>query len=60
MRTRNSKMIKDAMDNATKRKQLVNQKLKAFFNLKEDPITYDRKNKIYETAFTITSEIEFY
>lgn len=52
--------IKDAMDNATKRKQLVNQKLKAFFNLKEDPITYDRKNKIYETAFEITSEIEFY
>lgn len=59
-RTRSPKIIKDAMDNATKRKQLVNQKLKAFFNLKEDPITYDRKNKIYETAFTITSEIEFY
>lgn len=58
-RTRNPN-IKDAMDNARKRKQLVNQKLKAFFNLKEDPITYDRKNKIYETAFTITSEIEFY
>lgn len=59
-RTRNSRIIKNAMDNATKRKQLVNQKLKAFFNLKEDPITYDRKNKIYETAFEITSEIEFY
>lgn len=58
--TRNSKMIKDAMDNATKRKQLVNQKLKAFFNLKEDPITYDRKNKIYQTKFTITSENELF
>ena len=58
--TRNSKIIKDAMDNATKRKHLVKQKLKAIFNLKEDPIIYDRKNKIYQTIFTITSEIEFY
>jgi len=52
--------IKDAMDNATKRKQLVNQKLKAFFNLKEDPIIYDRKNKIYQTKFEITSENELF
>jgi hypothetical protein len=60
VRTRNSKMIKDAMDNAIKRKQLVNQKLKAKFNLKEDPIIYDRKNKIYQTVFTITSEVELF
>lgn len=59
-RTRNPKMIKDAMDNATKRKQLVNQKLEAIFNLKEDPIIYDRKNKIYQTRFTITSENELF
>lgn len=59
-RTRNSKTIKDAMDNATKRKQLVNQKLKAKFNLKEDPIIYDRKKKIYTARFAITSENELF
>jgi hypothetical protein len=46
------------MNNATKRKQLVMQQLKVLFNLKEDPIIYDRKNKIYQTKFYIMLQYE--
>lgn len=60
-RTRNPKLIKDAMDNATKRTHLVNQKLKEFFNLKEKPIIYNRKTKTYQTRLaSISSEIELF
>ena len=60
-RTRNPKLIKDAMDNATKRTHLVNQKLKEFFNLKEKPIIHNRKTKTYQTRFaSISSEIELF
>ena len=57
-KTKNPKIIKDALDNATKIKQLVMEKLQEIFNLKEDPIIY--KNKTYQTIFTITSEIELF
>lgn len=52
-KTKNPKIIHDAINNGKKRKQLVSQRLKAFFRIKDDPIIFDRKKRIYQTMFTI-------
>jgi len=46
-------LIYKSLQTARKNKQLVSDKLKLFFNIDDDPIVYNRKEKIYQTKFSI-------
>lgn len=46
-------LIYKSLQTARKNKQLVSDKLKHFFNIDDDPIVYNRKEKIYQTKFSI-------
>lgn len=52
-KVKNPDLIYRSLQNARKNKQLVSDKLKLFFNINDDPIVYNRKEKIYQTKFLI-------
>jgi hypothetical protein len=52
-KVKDPEIIYKALQTARKNKQLVSDRLKLFFNIEDDPIIYDRKEKLYHTIFTI-------
>jgi len=52
-KVKNPEIVYNLMQNARKNKQLVSDRLKLFFNIEDDPIIYDWKEKVYQTKFAI-------